>query len=217
VVVQSNSTLGTGRLQEAVEHFAPRPGNDEIFLVRANATPPLVVPFTANIQEVQDRPSSSSGEESTTLVEAIRTALREIGKARNLRKALLVISDDPVADALYTPSELESLVQGAPVSIHTVRVVTEHTPSALSLLRELAGHTGGRHYSLTSGDDLTVVSQRMAIEIRNQYVLAYRPTRDERSGVYHRIQVSVRPILGLPALKAFSRPGYYVSADPGDN
>ena len=54
---------------------------------------------------------------------------------------------------------------------------------------------------------------RIAIELRNQYVLGYYPKDQVRDGKYHTIEVKVTQPAGLPALKLHWRQGYYA---PGE-
>ena len=49
------------------------------------------------------------------------------------------------------------------------------------------------------------------VELRNRYVLGYSPVNQVRDGRYHTLQVKVIPPkgLGVPALRAYFRRGYY--------
>jgi len=53
---------------------------------------------------------------------------------------------------------------------------------------------------------------KIGVELRNQYVLGYRPTNAEKDGKYRKVQVKVNQPRGLPALKAAYRLGYYATA-----
>ena len=54
------------------------------------------------------------------------------------------------------------------------------------------------------------MASKIAIELRNQYVLGYSPKNTARDGKYRRVEVKVaKPIKGLPQLKATYRTGYY--------
>ena len=65
-------------------------------------------------------------------------------------------------------------------------------------LAEIAEQTGGRAFSATAGSDLPSVATRIGIELRNQYVLAYQPSNQEKDGKYRRVEVRVNPQPGLP-------------------
>jgi hypothetical protein len=47
------------------------------------------------------------------------------------------------------------------------------------------------------------------IELQNQYTLTYTPLNTTPQGAYHKIEVRMTPVRGLPELHAHTRPGYY--------
>ena len=65
----------------------------------------------------------------------------------------------------------------------------------------------------TDPGDLPSVANRIAVELRNQYVLGYYPKNKARDGKYRkvRVQLSQPPGLG-PPLKVHWRLGYYAPA-----
>jgi len=81
-----------------------------------------------------------------------------------------------------------------------------------ALLAELSEQTGGRLFPARSFGAMPSIARKIAIELRNQYVLAYSPTKHERDGKYRRVEVKVDPPQGLTALKARWRLGYYAPA-----
>jgi Ca-activated chloride channel homolog len=90
------------------------------------------------------------------------------------------------------------------------------TPEEISgprLLSEIAAQTGGRAFAAATPGDMPSVATRIAIELRNQYVLGYYSTNKARDGKYRRVEVKVSqpPGLGSP-LKLHWRLGYYAPA-----
>jgi VWFA-related protein len=90
------------------------------------------------------------------------------------------------------------------------------TPEEISgprLLSEISAQTGGRAFAAALPGDLPGVANRIAVELRNQYVLGYYPKNKIRDGKYRkvRVQVSQPPGLGSP-LKIHWRLGYYAPA-----
>jgi Ca-activated chloride channel family protein len=53
------------------------------------------------------------------------------------------------------------------------------------------------------------VAEKIAIELRNEYVLGYSPKNGTRDGKYRRVEVKLLKVAGLPPLKAAFRTGYY--------
>jgi Ca-activated chloride channel family protein len=154
----------------------------------------------------------------TALLDAVHLGLREMKGASNPRKALLIVSDGGDNHSRYTAKEIQGLVREADVQIYAMGVfepsispglLTTEEVSGPRFLAEIAEQTGGRAFSATAGSDLPGVAARIGIELRNQYVLAYQPSSQEKDGKYRRVEVRVNPQPGLPPLKAHWRLGYY--------
>ncbi|MGH9732775.1 MAG: VWA domain-containing protein, partial [Candidatus Acidiferrales bacterium] len=76
-------------------------------------------------------------------------------------------------------------------------------------LQGLASMTGGRSFTVRNLDDLGDIATKISMELRNQYVLGYRPRKTTRDGKWRKIKVKIRPPRGLPPLTVYSRYGYY--------
>jgi len=58
-------------------------------------------------------------------------------------------------------------------------------------------------------NELADVATKIGIELRNQYVLGYRPKNPVRNGRWHKIKVKLMPPKGLPPLTVYAKSGYY--------
>jgi Ca-activated chloride channel family protein len=47
------------------------------------------------------------------------------------------------------------------------------------------------------------------MELRNQYVLGYRPSNRDRDGKWRKLKVRLQKTKGLPPLNVYSKAGYY--------
>jgi len=86
------------------------------------------------------------------------------------------------------------------------------TPAEVSgprLLAHLAQETGGRAFPARSMSALPSIAERIGIELRNQYVLAYTPANEQKNGKYRKVEVKLNAPDGLSSLKARWRTGYY--------
>ena len=86
------------------------------------------------------------------------------------------------------------------------------TPEEISgprLLSEIATQTGGRAFAAALTSDLPSVAARIAVELRNQYVLGYYPKNQARDGKYRKVEVKLSQPHGVSPLKAHWRLGYY--------
>jgi VWFA-related protein len=147
-------------------------------------------------------------------------AMNQMKKARNPRKAILIISDGGDNSSRYTESEVKNAVREADVQIYAIGIFEPmvsrgRTPEELSgpaLLGEITEQTGGRNFSVDNLAELPDVAAKIGIELRNQYVLGYSPKNTARDGKYRRVQVKLVKTAGLPPLKASFRTGYYAPA-----
>jgi Ca-activated chloride channel family protein len=62
-------------------------------------------------------------------------------------------------------------------------------------------------------NDLPDVASKIGVELRNQYVLGYRPTKAARDGKWHKIKVKLLAPKGLPPLQVYARQGYYARTE----
>lgn len=208
-----NNKLQKSR-EAAAQFFKTAGVDDEFFLIQFNDRPVLAQAFTNEPGEIQNHLTFSQAKGRTALLDAIYLALTEMKKARNPRKALLVISDGADNSSRYTTSEIRNLVREADVQIYTIGIFDTYssTPEEMrgpGLLREISDQTGGRPFIITSVNELPDVAAKIGIELRNQYVLGYTPSNTMRDGKYRKVKVELIQPRGLPKLKAYWRPGYY--------
>lgn len=203
--------------QAAAAFFKTANPQDEFFLVQFNERPEVVVPFTVNTEEIQNRLAFTQSRGRTALLDAIYLAMNHMKKARNPRKALLVISDGGDNSSRYTESEIKNIVREADVQIYAIGIFepignrgrTAEELAGPGLLSDIAEQTGGRHYPVENINELPDVAAKIGIELRNQYMLGYTPTNQEKDGKYRRVVVRLVQPKGLPPLRAFWRLGYY--------
>jgi VWFA-related protein len=206
--------------QAAAQFFKTANPEDEFFLVQFNDRPELVVPFTTNTEEIQNRLAFTNAKGRTALLDGVYLAMNQMKKAKNARKAVLILSDGGDNSSRYTESEIKNAVREADVQIYAVGIFepihargrTAEELSGPGLLSEMAEQTGGRHFAIENLNELPDVAAKIGIELRNQYVIGYSPTNGNRDGKYRRVQVKLNQPRGLPALRPFWRQGYYAPA-----
>lgn len=194
---------------------------DEAFLIEFSDQAKLTVGFTSHTEEIQTALKNSQPGGLTALLDAIDMAVHEMKKAKNSRKAILIISDGGDNHSRYTASQIESLVREADVQIYAMGVfepsmsfgLTKEEVSGPKLLSEIATQTGGRAFAAAVTSDLPSVATRIAVELRNQYVLGYYPKNQTKDGKYRHVEVKLMQPRGVSPLKAHWRLGYYAPAE----
>jgi VWFA-related protein len=203
--------------QAVAQFFKTANPEDEFFLVEFNDGAKIAQPFTRSLEEIQNRLTFTQSRGRTALLDAIYLALHEMKKARNPRKALLIISDGGDNNSRYSEGEIKNLVKEADVQIYAIGIFepigarsrTAEELAGPGLLTEMSEQTGGREYSVENINELPDIAAKIGVELRNQYILGFSPQNQERDGKYRRIQVKLSPPRGLPPLRAYWRMGYY--------
>ena len=95
-----------------------------------------------------------------------------------------------------------------------VRRRTAEELTGPELLTEISEQTGGRSFPVRKPSDLTDAAIRIGLELRDQYVIAYRPLNENWDGAYRRITVEPARQPGLPPLRLYWRQGYYAAGLP---
>jgi Ca-activated chloride channel homolog len=69
--------------------------------------------------------------------------------------------------------------------------------------------SGGRAFSVENINDLPDVAAKIGTELRNQYILGYRPSDKSHDARWRKIKIKLRTPRGLPPLGVAAKTGYY--------
>jgi len=221
VIFDSSGSMSSkmDRAKEAVvEFFKTANPQDEFFMITFSDEPEEVSDFTNSVDEIQNKLVFAVPRRRTALLDAIYLGIRKMKEAKYPKKALLIISDGGDNHSRYTENEIKSLVKEADVMIYAIGIYDRYAsaveerlgPQLLSDITEL---TGGRAFTIDNPNDLADVATKIGVELRNQYVLGYRPNKVIRDGKWRKIKVKLLPPKGLPPLKVYARTGYYAPAE----
>jgi len=221
VIFDSSGSMSSkmDRAKEAViEFFKTANPQDEFFMITFSDEPEEVSDFTSSVDEIQNKLVFAVPRRRTALLDAIYMGISKMRQAKYPKKALLIISDGGDNHSRYTENEIKSLVKEADVMIYAIGIYDRYAsaveerlgPQLLSDITEL---TGGRAFSIDNPNDLGDVATKIGVELRNQYVLGYRPNKVVRDGKWRKIKVKLLPPKGLPPLRVYARTGYYAPAE----
>jgi len=221
VIFDSSGSMSSkmDRAKEAVlEFFKTANPQDEFFMITFNDEPDEITDFTSSVDDIQNRLVFTLPRKRTALLDAIYMGVSKMRQAKYAKKALLIISDGGDNHSRYTENEIKSLVKEADVMIYAIGIYDRYAsaveerlgPQLLSDITEL---TGGRAFTIDNPNDLADVATKIGVELRNQYVLGYRPSKVVRDGKWRKIKVKLLPPKGLPPLKVYARTGYYAPAE----
>jgi Ca-activated chloride channel family protein len=221
VIFDSSGSM-TSKMDRAkdavVEFFKTANPQDEFFMITFSDEPEEVSDFTSSVDEIQSKLVFAVPRRRTALLDAIYMGVSKMRQAKYPKKALLIISDGGDNHSRYTEGEIRSLVKEADVMIYAIGIYDRYAsaveerlgPQLLSDITEL---TGGRAFTIDNPNDLGDVATKIGVELRNQYVLGYRPAKVMHDGKWRKIKVKLLPPKGLPPLRVYARTGYYAPAE----
>jgi Ca-activated chloride channel homolog len=207
-----------GKAKEAaIQFFKTANPQDEFLLIGFNERVELISPFTNSIEDLQSRILSVSSKGRTALLDAIYLGLSQMKGAHNGKRALLIISDGGDNSSRYNEADIKRLVREADTQLYSIGIFDplgyrSRTPEELngpSLLSELTQLTGGRAFALENFNDLPDIAAKIGMELRNQYILGYRPSNKAHDARWRKVKVKLRTPKGLPPLTAYAKTGYY--------
>jgi Ca-activated chloride channel family protein len=221
VIFDSSGSMSTkmDRAKDAViEFFKTANPQDEFFMITFSDEPEEVSDFTSSVDEIQNKLVFAVPRHRTALLDAIYMGVSKMRQAKYAKKALLIISDGGDNHSRYTENEIRSMVKEADVMVYAIGIYDRYAsaeeerlgPQLLSDITEL---TGGRAFTIDNPNDLGDVATKIGVELRNQYVLGYRPNKIQRDGKWRKIKVKLLPPKGLPPLRVYARTGYYAPAE----
>jgi Ca-activated chloride channel family protein len=214
----ANMDIARRAIEEFLKTMNPQ---DEAFLIEFSDQPDVVQEFTGKPDDIRNRMTSLKSGGLTALLDAVGLGVREMKKAKNPRKALIVVSDGGDNHSRYTGTELKDIVKEADTQVYAMGVfdpvifpgLSSELVSGPKLLAQIADQTGGRAYGANTFQQLPGIAEKIAIELRNQYVLGYYPANKEKDGKYRKVEVKLKAPSGLPPLKARWRTGYYAPTE----
>ncbi len=197
-----------------IEFFKTANPQDEFFMVVFSDRPKLLADFTKSIEDIQGKLVYTLPQGRTALIDAVYMGVSKMKDARNSKKALLIISDGGDNHSRYTENDIKSMVKEADVQIYSIGIfsanpIQQEEQNGPALLTGISEVTGGRMFTINNPNELADVATKIGIELRNQYVLGYRPSNKTKDGHWRKIKVKLIPPKGLPHLNVFARTGYY--------
>ena len=199
----------------ALQFFKTANPQDEFFLVSFNDRAQLVSPFTSSIEDLQTRLMFTAARGRTAMLDAIYLGLSQMKGARNTKRALLIISDGGDNHSRYSEKDIRSFVKEADVQIYAIGIYessgnrgTPEEETGPSLLSDLTDMTGGRTFGVANLNDLPDIAIKISMELRNQYVLGFKPSNKQHDGKWRKLKIRLRPPKGLPPLNVYAKSGY---------
>jgi len=188
---------------------------DEYFLVEFANRPQVAEDFTTDVSRLQNKLIFTPAKGMTAMYDSVYLGLEKLKEGNNPKKALLLITDGEDNRSRYTFSNVKDFVKEQDVQIYGIGIVDDwnsnlgsgHTGRAM--VEELSDLTGGRAFFPDSVYELEDICTKIAVELKNQYVIGYKSTNEAKDGKWRKLRLKINPPKGLPRLNVRAKSGYY--------
>jgi Ca-activated chloride channel family protein len=204
----------------AVEEFFKNANpQDDYFVITFADQPRVLASSTQSIDEIRQKLALDNPDGHTALLDAIYLAIAKMRSARYQRRALLIVSDGGDNHSRYGLKDIKSLVEEANVEVYAIGIFDSMFLRSYEelmgkhWLSEITDVTGGR--TVTAGDlgKVPEIAANVSREMRNEYLLGYRPRNVVRDGKWRKIKVQVTPPAGAGRVQAHFKKGYLAPAE----
>lgn len=209
------------KAREALSRFIQTShDSDEYFLIAFNSRAQLLLDKTRDGDAVLNKLTFVETKSNTALYDACYLGVEKVSRGTHQKRALLLISDGQDNDSRYTFSEVRRLLKESDVVLYSIGILGGNDPGSSlgmdgqAILDELSAVSGGKAFFPNTSAEMDELFERIALELRHQYSIAYRPKNFTNDGKWHKLKVKVTPPRGLPRLFVRSREGYYAVTNP---
>ena len=197
---------------------------DEAFVASFKAEPELIQDFTGDRRDLEDALNELYSSGGTSLLDAIvATSDYAQQKAKQRRKALIIISDGLEKNSAVKEKEVIEAIKENEVQLYLVGFVDEDAEGgglfrksdakkARDLLSRLAEDSGGRVFFPKEISEMPAIADQIAKDLRTQYIVSYAPSNSVKDGTFRTVKVNINQ-KGSRKLFARTRQGYY-ARDP---
>src|SRR5947207_9064309 len=204
------------RARDALSNFIQTSHNsDEYFLIAFNSRAQLLLDKTRDGNAVLDKLTFVQTRNNTALYDACYLGVEKVQRGAHPKRALLLISDGQDNNSRYTFNELRRLLKESDVVLYGIGILSGSDAGSQmgmegqGILDELASVSGGKAFFPRSNAEMDDIFEQIALELRHQYSIGYKPRDFKPDGSWHHLKVKVIPPRGLPRLFVRSKEGYY--------
>jgi Ca-activated chloride channel family protein len=202
----------------AVEQFFNNANpEDDYFAITFNNRPRVLSDVAQSITGIETELGLVKPSGSTALLDAVYLGLSKLRNAQYSRRALVIISDGGDNSSRYKLREIKSLIAESDVMVYAIGVFGTGPFKSFEeamggrWLSSMTDVTGGK---TTTIQDVTRLPEECALlsrELRNQYVLGYRPSDRAVDGKWRKIKITVTNPSDTDQLRPYYRRGYFAT------
>jgi Ca-activated chloride channel family protein len=160
----------------------------------------------------------------TAMYDACHLAIEKMKSGSHPRRAILLITDGQDSASQYSFKDVRERLRETGVMLYSIGLYgSVAADSSLGMegsasLEELSAINGGKAFFPEKSKDIDEVFDRLALELRHQYLIGFKPAKDKADGKWHQLRIKVTPPLAATGrkqnLSVRSREGYYSIGNP---
>ena len=187
-------------LRSAVDQFFLNANpEDDFFAVAVSDRPHILGNVSQSIDEIQKHLGLLQPAGNTALLDAIYLGSMQLQHASYPRRALVIISDGADNASRYHFKEIKSMLEEADLEVYAIGLFE---PGLLKSYEEIVGKkhlfeltsaTGGRTLAIDKLAALPDAAAQISLELRNQYILGYKPQPIVANETIRKIKVRLTP------------------------
>jgi len=187
---------------------------DEVFVVNFNDEYYLDQDFTNDLLKLKEALDKIDARGGTALYEALVASADHLKLYGRLeRKVIFVVTDgEDNASRENLEQTVKQLQEENSPSVYAIGILgdEEHPKRARRALETIAQRTGGLAFFPKTLDEVDEISRQIAHDLRNQYIIGYKPTNPRSSGGFRQIRVEAKG-RGHGKLTVRTKSGYYTT------
>jgi Ca-activated chloride channel homolog len=193
---------------------------DEVFIVNFNDEYYLDQDFTNDLLKMKEALEKIDPRGGTALRDAVVASAEHLKLNGRLEKKVLFVvtdGDDNASNDTLEQAVKELQQEGGP-QVYAIGILgdEEHPKRARKALALMAERTGGMAFFPKTLDEVDEITKTVAHDIRNQYLIGYKPTNPRSAGGFRQVKVEAKA-KGRGKLIVRTKSGYYAGAQPADS
>lgn len=207
------------RAKNALSHFFETSlDRDEYFLITLQSGRAfLTMDRTRDSKAILEKLTFVQTKGNTAFYDGVYLAAERVQRGTYTKRAVLVISDGQDNNSRYTFNDLRKMLKESDVAIYSIGIEESGNGSLAmegsGILDEISGVSGGKAFFPRTDAEMDDIFEQIALELRHQYSIGYKPNNFKPDGRWHHIKVKVNPPRGLPRLFVRSKEGYFALAN----
>jgi Ca-activated chloride channel family protein len=223
IVFDATGSMSGGKIGlaiSALKHFidSSHP-QDEYFLIDLQSgRAHLLMDRTRDAQAILNKLIFVKTKGNTAFYDGVYLAAERVTRGAYPKRAVIVISDGQDNSSRYTFGNLRDALKESDVTIYSIGIEeADYGPlvaGGSNTLDQISNLTGGKAFYPHGGFEMDDIFEQIALDLRHQYSIAFRPSNFAFDGKWHKLTVKIHPPRGMPRLWVRTKAGYFAVANP---